>query len=138
MTKINVQKRELVETINGLFNVQEMPGKSFGLLVSKNIQIIKTALKEVEEIGKPSEEFMKLANRVQEIAQANPENGQDMVKELEKENKALVDERKVQLEKVDGMLTEEIEIHLEKIPHEVLPEDISGKQLTGIKLLINE
>ena len=68
MTTINGTKGELVNLINGLFAVQTLKGKRFSLIVSKNIAILQKSLKDVEEAGKPSEEFMALATQVNEIA----------------------------------------------------------------------
>ena len=72
--------------INGLFAVQELKGKKFSLTVSKNIVILQKALKELEEAGKPSEEFMKLAKEVNELANLNNEDSKDKIDTLEKEN----------------------------------------------------
>ena len=60
MTKINATKGEFVNLINGLFQVQDLKGKNFGLAISKNIAKLKEELQHLEDLGKPSEEFMKL------------------------------------------------------------------------------
>ena len=68
MKTINGTKGELVNIINGLFAVQNLKGKEFSLTVSKNIAILKKELKDLEDAGKPSDEFLKLAEQVNEIA----------------------------------------------------------------------
>ena len=89
MTTINATKGEFVNLINGLFQVQELKGKKFGLVVSKNITILKKSLKHLEDLGKPSEEFMKLAMEVNEISTKDPENSKEKIDKLEKENDLL-------------------------------------------------
>ena len=75
MTTINATKGELVNIINWLFTVQELKGKKFSLIVSKNIAILKDFLKDLEEAGKPSEEFIVIAEQVNAIANKNEEDG---------------------------------------------------------------
>ena len=67
MTKMTATKQELVNLMNGLFAVQEVQGKQFSLTVSKNIQLLKEELKDLEKAATPSEEFLKLASKVNEI-----------------------------------------------------------------------
>ena len=73
MKTITDTKGELVNIINGLYGVQALKGKKFSLTVSKNISILTEALKDIEKAGTPSEEFMKLAEQVNEIANKNEE-----------------------------------------------------------------
>ena len=64
-TKLKTTNGELVDLMNGLFSVQDLRGKDFGLKVSRNMSKLQDALVEVEEVGKPSEEFVKFAQDVQ-------------------------------------------------------------------------
>ena len=112
MTTINGTKGELVNLINGLFAVQTLKGKRFSLIVSKNISILQKSLKDVEEAGKPSEEFMALATQVNEIANKNEEGAKEQIDALEKNNQELVDSRRVQMDKVTKILQEEITVDL--------------------------
>ena len=136
MTTISATKGEFVNTINGLFAVQELPGKDFGLVVSKNIAILQEALKEVEDAGKPSEEFMVLATQVNEIANKNEEDAKDQIDNLEKENQELVNSRRVQMDKVTKMLEKEASIDLYIITEDVLPEEVTAQQITKIIKII--
>ena len=101
MTKINATKGEFVNLINGLFQVQDLKGKNFGLAISKNIAKLKEELQHLEDLGKPSEEFMKLAMKVNELTKNNSEDSQEEINKLEKENETLVKERREQMEKVN-------------------------------------
>ena len=137
MQKINAKKGEFVNLINGLFSVQDLKGKEFGMTVSKNIRILQTNLKEMEGVGKPSNEFLKLAEEVNKIANENASDSQERIDKLEKENKELVDIRQKQMDKLNKMMDEEMEMELYLISEEKLPEDITAKQITNIdKILI--
>ena len=136
--KINATKGELVNMINGLFAVQELKGKEFSLLVSKNIAILKEALKDLEDAGKPSDEFMKLAEQVNEIANKNEEDAKEQIDKLEKENQELVDVRRTQMDGLTEVMKEELEIDLYVIDEAIIPEDVTAQQLTKLIGIIDE
>ena len=132
MKTITGSKQEFITIINGLFSVQELKGKEFGLVVSKNIEILRASLKDLEEAGKPSDEFMKLAEKVNAIAEANEEGAKEEIQQIEKDNQELVDARRDQMDKLAGTLKEEITIDLNIILESLLPEDITAKQINMI------
>ena len=136
MTTINATKGEFVNLINGLFQVQELKGKKFGLVVSKNITILKEDLKHLEDLGKPSEEFIELATKVNQISQENPENAKEVIDKLEKENEVLVKARREQLAKVTELMKDKIDIKLNTISEESLPEEITAQQINNIERII--
>ena len=136
MTTITATKGEFVQIINGLFAVQELKGKKFSLTVSKNIVILQKALKELEEAGKPSEEFMKLAKEVNELANLNNDDSKSKIESLEKENTELVQARQDQMDKVNKMMEEEIEVELNSLEEKVLPEDITAQQINNLIKII--
>ena len=132
MKTINATKQEFVDLINGLFQVQELKGKEFSLLVSKNINILQKNLKDIQEAVTPSEKFLELAQQVNAIANANAEDSQEKIDKLESENKELVESRKNQMAKVSEMLKKDIELELHVLPESVLPEDVTAKQINTI------
>tara|TARA_R100001198_G_scaffold96241_1_gene85165 strand:- start:199 stop:612 length:414 start_codon:yes stop_codon:yes gene_type:complete len=136
MTKINATKGEFVNLINGLFQVQDLKGKKFGLAVSKNIAKLKEELQHLEDLGKPSEEFMKLAMKVNELTKNNSEDSQEEINKLEKENETLVKERREQMEKVNKVMQDKMSIKLVTISEDILPDDISAKQINNIEKII--
>jgi len=136
MTTINATKAEFVNLINGLFQVQELKGKKFGLAVSKNIVTLKKELQHLEELGKPSEEFMELAMKVNEISQKDPENSKVEIDKLEKENEELVKLRREQMDNVTELMKDEMSVKLKTISEKILPEDITAKQITTIEKII--
>jgi hypothetical protein len=136
MTTITATNGELVNLINGLFTVQELKGKKFGLAVSKNTTILKKELKPLEVMGTPSDEFMKLAEKVNEIANAGAENSKEVIDTLEKDNEELVVSRREQMDKVTALMLEETSVELHMISELNLPEEISATQINSIIKII--
>ena len=133
---IKATKGELVNVINGLFAVQELKGKEFSLVVSKNIAILQETLKEVEDAGKPSDEFMVLATQVNEIATKDEEDAKEQINTIEKENQELVASRRSQMDKVTEMMKEEVSVDLYTLSENILPEDVTAQQITKIIKII--
>tara|TARA_Y100001963_G_C6727970_1_gene422419 strand:+ start:643 stop:1083 length:441 start_codon:yes stop_codon:yes gene_type:complete len=133
---INATKAEFVNLINGLFAVQDLQGKEFSLLVSKNISIIRDSLKDIEEAGQPSEEFMALAREVNEISNENAEDSKERIDKLEEDNKELVAARKTQMEAVAKLMKNEMSVELNVISEDLLPEVITAKQINSIEKII--
>tara|TARA_R100001440_G_scaffold75653_1_gene103426 strand:+ start:1457 stop:1873 length:417 start_codon:yes stop_codon:yes gene_type:complete len=137
MTKtINATKGELVTIINGLFGVQELKGKDFSLVVSKNISTLKDKLKDLEDAGAPDPKFLEVAQKVNEIANKNEPDAKDQINKIEEENKELVEARRSQMAKVEEMMKEKVKVKLDIISEEVLPEDISAAQINKIIKII--
>ena len=136
MTTINATKAEFVNLINGLFAVQELKGKKFGLVISKNIATLRKELQHLEDLGKPSEEFMELAMKVNEISQTDPENSKERIDKLEKENEELVKLRREQMDNVTELMKDEMSIDLKIISEDLLPDDITAKQINSIEKII--
>ena len=136
MIKINATKQEFVNMITGLYQVQDIKGKEFSLVVSKNIDILKTELQSLEDAATPSEEFMVLAREVNQLTNTEGEEAKSKIDKLEEENKELVESRRVQMEKVKKMMDEKIEVELNVIEENILPEDVTAKQINGIIKLI--
>ena len=136
MTTITATKGELVNLINGLFQVQELKGKKFGLAISKNIKILKEELQDLENIGKPSEEFMILAEKVNKIATEDSEDSKEQIDTLEKENETIVKNRREQMNKVTILMEEEVSVELNEVTEGVLPEEISASQINNIIKII--
>ena len=121
--------------MNGLYSVQALKGVKFALIVSKNMRLIKSELADIDEVSKPTPEFMELSQKVQMLEQAKDTEG---IKKLEEENNELVDARKKQLDEVNELLDEESELYLFKIGENKLPSDITAQQIQGIELIIKE
>lgn len=136
MKTINATKGEFVGLINGLFKVQSLPGKRLGLVVSSNILTLQGALKDLEEMGTPTPEFMELAQQINTLAQSGSEEDKAEIERLEIENDKLVAERQKQMEKVQEEMKATMEVELKVITEDLLPETISGEQITGIHKIL--
>lgn len=135
--KIKTTKGEFVQIVNSLFTLKDLEGKEFAITAAKNLEIITKELKDVEEAGKPSKEFMDLALSVNAYTtDPNDESKIYEIEKLEKENKELIDERRAQLDAVAVLLEDEIEITVEPITYEMLPENITAHQISSLSKLI--
>jgi hypothetical protein len=134
MTQVELKNGEFVELINGLFSVQGLKGVKFGLLVSKNIRILQNELDYLEAAAKPSEEFVELSVKVNQLI-SEGSKAED-VQKLEDENVDLVELRRTQMSELEELLDETTKIDLHTIPEDCLPGDISGEQITNIDKII--
>ena len=137
MTTIKAKKGEFVNLVNGLFQVQDLKGKKFSLTVIKNIRTIEQELEDLEVAGKPTKEFMELAQQVNEIANENSDDSEAKITALEEDNKELVEARRKQIDEVKKMMEEEITMKLKSISENDLPNDITAKQISNIEKIIN-
>ena len=64
------------------------------------------------------------------------ENAKEVIEALEKENKDLVDSRRVQMDKVSELMKEEIKVKLNILEEAMLPEDITAKQINNLIKII--
>ena len=132
MKTITGTKGDLVTIINGLFGVQALKGKKFSLVVSKNIALLKKELQALEDAGKPSDEFMAIAEQVNTIANENAEDAKEQIEKLEEENKEMVEARRKQMDGVHELMKEDATIDLHIIEEHLLPEDITAQQINKI------
>ena len=136
MTTIKATNGELVNLVNGLFAIQDLKGKKFSLVVSKNIALLQDELKDLEEAGAPSKEFMELASRVNDIANTKDEDSKEQIDKLEEDNKELVESRRSQMDKVQELMEEDASIELHILSEDILPEEITAKRINGILTII--
>ena len=131
--KLKTTCGELVDLMNGHFGVQDVPGKEFALIISRNMNKLQLVLSHVEKEGKPSVEFMKFA---QDMNRLQNSNQTEALQELEKTNAELIAERKLQMEKVQELLKEKAEAELETIPKKLLPANTTAKQINNLEKII--
>ena len=132
--KLKTTKGELVDLLNGLFNAQDIKGKEFALAVSKNISTLNDYLSDIEEMGRPSEEFMKFAQEIRKIHDAGDK---EKVDKMEKENAALMNERNAQIESVKKELKKAAKVvELEIITRNMFPQDINARQISSLEKII--
>ena len=136
MKTITMSKNQAAELYNGLVDVKDLKSKNFALKAAKNMTAIKEALQDIEELGKPTDEFMELSLRVQTIVKENPDDGKERIEKLEKENIELVEQRKSQLELVNERLLEDVDLKLDIFSEDVLPDEITTDQINKLIKLI--
>ena len=136
MTKINATKDEFARLYNGLVEVKDLKSKKFALVTSKNMAIIRDALQHVEDLNRPTKEFIEIAQKINAIANKNEEGAEEQIKKIEEANAEIIQTRKDQVKKVSEILKEELELELTLITEDVLPEDITADQITNILKII--
>ena len=82
MTKINATKDEFARLYNGLVEVKDLKNKKFALVTSKNMAIIKDALQHVEDLNRPTKEFIEIAQKINAIANKNEEGAEEQIKNI--------------------------------------------------------
>ena len=127
-----VTVQHYVDILNGLYEVQHLPGLKFAQKVLENIDTLEKELAPLNETLRPSEEFEQFALKVRTIAGNDPKK----VEELEAQEPELVNERRMQLEAVQEMLKATTEIKLRTIYSSDLPKEISAAQLKGIRKIV--
>ena len=133
MSKQTVTNQELVDLANGLHLVKDLKGVKFALVVAKNMENLQKELKHIEDASRPSEEFVKIAQTVQELTQQGKE---EEAKQLENDNKSLEEDRKKQMTEVQELLKEKSTVQIYTIYSNQLPHDISAEQVVKINKII--
>ena len=130
------KKADFVEILQGLFQVKDLKGKKFSLIAAKNIQLIQDSLEDLEEQGKPSQEFVELSIKIRKLMESIEPDAKEKIKTLEEENESIIQDRKQQIEDIKEKLQAEIELDVDFVTKDDLPEDISMEQLMGINKLL--
>tara|TARA_B110000003_G_scaffold272770_1_gene309278 strand:+ start:1934 stop:2338 length:405 start_codon:yes stop_codon:yes gene_type:complete len=130
------KKSDFVEILQGLFQVKDLKGKKFSLIAAKNIELIQDALTDLEDQGKPSEEFVELSIKMRALMESVEPDAKEKIKTLEEESSDLIEARKKQIEDIKEKLKVEVELDVDFVEKDDLPEDISMEQLMGINKLL--
>ena len=125
------------DALNGNFMIIDDIRSDFGRMSNPTeIMTLQKELKSLEDEGRPSEEFLKLARQVDEIANENAEDSQAQILALEEDNKELVEARRKQIDKVTTLMEDEMSVDLLIIHETILPEDITAKQISNLEKII--
>ena len=133
MTEIKGTNQEFLDLLRGLEGLKEVQGKTFSLLVARNINSIAKHLKPIEVAAKPTKEFQELSVKVQRLVK---EEKTDEIEALEEENKETIEERKAQLAAVDDMLKDNSSVGINLIKEEHIPNDVTPEQLLPLLSII--
>ena len=135
MSKQTLTNQELVDLVNGLYAVKDLQGVKFALVVSKNIENLQKELKHIDDAGKPTDEFIQIAEQVQALLKSGKE---EEAKKLEEDNKQLTEERQKQIDELQVVLKEESTVNIYTIFSNQLPGDITADQVMRINKIIIE
>lgn len=152
---LNKQLQPLLQAINACGNLS---GVKIAYALIKNKKLITAEIETLQEAIKPNEKFLEYEKLRIELCEKHAEkddkgkskiekNNYIMVdkekfdKELEKlnkDNKAILDEREKQGKEFNELLGKESTFTPYLIDYKELPESISVSQLSGIDILIND
>jgi len=135
MSKQTLTNQELVDLVNGLYAVKDLQGVKFALVVSKNIENLQKELKHIDDAGKPTDEFIQIAEQVQALLKSGKE---EEAKKLEEDNKQLTEERQKQIDELQVVLKEESTVNIYTIFSNQLLGDITADQVMRINKIIIE
>ena len=137
MNKIYVTatNRDFLNIFKTLTDTKNVKDTSYAKTVVENSEAIMKHLAELEEMSKPSKEFIELAMKAKALIDAGDEEG---LKKYEEENKDIVEERKNQLDKVNSRLDETSSMELILIEESNLPSDLDADQLASLRPILKK
>lgn len=133
MTQITGTNREFLQMLKALESVKGLKGKTFALLVARNINSLTDHLQPIEKASIPSAEFQELSVKVNRLFE---DENKEAIEKLELEHADLIEKRKNQLDKVEKMLNKESSVSVNLIGEEHLPNDITADQIYGLLKII--
>ena len=134
-TQIKGTNQEFLEILKGLESIKKVKGKTFGLLVARNIVYISKHLKHIENAAIPSTAFNEVAAVAHKFAESEDT---EALEALEKEHKDIVDARKKQLKEVEEMLLKESEVKVNLIREELIPEEVTAEQILPLLKILKD
>lgn len=126
-------KREFLNIFQVFNETKDVKNVKYAAINVINSRVIRQQLDELEAMATPSQEFIDLSIKAQELIKNEDEDG---LKKLEEENATLVEARKAQLAEVQAKLDEEVTLELKMINEKILPQDLSADQLDTLSKLI--
>jgi len=131
---ITATRREFLEMYKVLHETRGEKGVKYAMIVLKNCDVIKKELDALEVLAAPTQEFIELSMKAQELIKAENEEG---LKQLEAENTELLDARKAQIAEVNSELDKEVTLELKMINEKLLPQSLSAEQIDTLIKIIN-
>lgn len=131
---ITATRREFLEIYKVLHETRGEKGVKYAMIVLKNCDVIKKELDFLEEKAAPTEAFIELSRKAQELMQAENEEG---LKAMEAEHMDEINARKQQIADVNIELDKEVTLELKMINEKLLPESLSAEQIETLIKIIN-
>ena len=132
---VTATNRDFLNIFKTLVDTKNVKDTNYAKAVVDNSESIMKHLAELEELSKPSPEFIAIAMKAQEMITAGDQEG---LKKYEEENKDVVEARKAQLDDVNKRLDEVASIELLLLEEETLPKDLDADQLASLKFIIKK
>ena len=130
---VTLTNKQFLDIFYTLQETRSVKGVRYAMIVIKNSEVIAEHLKELDEMSKPSEEFIQLSLKAQELIKAQDTEG---LEKLEAENAKVVEARKSQMDFVNEKMAEEATLELKLIPEAILPQDITAEQIEKLMPII--
>lgn len=130
---VSLTNRQFLEIFHTLQETKSVKGVKYAIIVIKNSEVISNHLKSMDEDAKPSEAFVELSIKAQELIK---ESKLDELKELEAQHAEIIEERKIQMDRINANMNLTATLELKLIPEEILPSDISAEQLEKLLPII--
>lgn len=134
-TQIKGTNQEFLEILKGLEVVKGIKGKTFGILVARNILHLSKHLKHINNAAKPSTAFNEVAAVAHKFAESEDT---ESLKALEEKHKDVVDARKKQLKEVEEMLLKESEVDINLIREELIPDEVTAEQILPLLKILKD
>lgn len=131
---ITATNREFLAMFKVFSDTKDVKNVKFATINLINSRVIKNQLDELEQMATPTQEFIELSVKAQELINAENEEG---LKQLEAEHAELVQSRKDQLAVVNAKLDEEVTLELKMLNEKILPEELSAEELEILSKLIH-
>lgn len=158
---IQLTKKQIVDLYQSLLNVADLKGARFSYTIAKNTLDLEPEVEAIRKAYTPSKEFsiydkerLKIAEEHAEKVNGVPvkivENGievykmkdKDMfdtaIRELQAKHEMAIRAREEQVKEIDKILEEKKDVELLTVSIADIPNDITGKQLTDIFIIIEE
>lgn len=131
---VTATRQEFLNIYSVLNDTKNEKNTKYAAIVLKNMAVISEMLVPIEEAAKPSQEFIDLSSKAQElIATENTE----AIKQLEVEHADLLQARRETLDNIRKELSEEVTLELKMINEKILPTNLSATQLETLIKIIN-
>jgi hypothetical protein len=145
--KVTLPRVELLDLHANLTkNIKSFKGAKLAYAVAKNIRLLETEIKSIQDASKPSEEFVKYdEERVAlcgkfakkdskdepviedgRFVMSSPERFEEEFTKLREENSEILEERDVQMKEVQALIDDDVEVELHMVSADALTDDMDA------------
>ncbi len=156
--KITKKRKEFINLYQMLGYLGELTGAKFTYTISKNKEILKKVVEEIQKKAEMHENYREYEKERVELNEkyakrdkdGNPEvkdknyvikdkaKFEEEVEKLKKKHKDAIEQREQQREDIDKLADEEITLELKTLPIGIIPNEITVDQMEVLSMLITE